>query len=78
MTLANAVKLRIIELCNEKNLSINKLCTLAGINHSTLASFFSGKTEIPKMNTIYYITIGFGISLGEFYMSPLFDNLDDD
>lgn len=78
MKLAEAIRLRIIELSKQNNLSINKLCTLSGINHSTVASFFSGKTGIPKMDTIYYITIGLNISLAEFYTSPLFDNLDDD
>ena len=78
MTFDEALKARILELSDKNKITLNKLCTQAGVTHSTLASFFSGKTEIPKMNTIYYITIGFGISLGEFYMSPLFDNLDDD
>ena len=78
MNIGNAVRLRIIELCNERNITISKMCTLSGLNHSTIASFLSGKTGIPKIDTLYYITVGLNISLSDFYNSPLFDNIDDD
>lgn len=77
MTLEEALKQRIIELCEKDNITINKLCTLSGLTHSTLASFLSSKTKVPKANTIYYIALGFGLSLSEFFDSPLFDNIDD-
>jgi len=54
------------------------MCTLSGLNHSTIASFLSGKTGIPKIDTLYYITVGLNISLSDFYNSPLFNNIDDD
>jgi len=78
MTLSDAIKSRIIELCNERNITISKMCTLSGLNHSTIASFLSGKTGIPKIDTLYYITVGLNISLSDFYNSPLFNNIDDD
>ena len=78
MTLSDAIKQRIIELCKERNITISKMCTLSGLNHSSIASFLSGKTGIPKIDTLYYLTLGLNISLCEFYNSPLFDNIDDD
>ena len=77
MTLAEALKRRIAELCAENNFTVNKLCTLSGLTHSTIASFLSSKTKVPKIDTIYYISLGFGLSLSEFFDSPLFDNIDD-
>ena len=78
MKLAEAIKLRINEICDIKNISLNKACTLGGINHSTIASFFSGKTAMLKTDTIFYLCIGFKMTLSQFYDSPLFDNIDDD
>ena len=78
MRLADAIKCRIIEICEKDNITLNKACTQAGINHSTVASFFAGKTAMLRTDTIYYLCIGFKMTLAEFYSSPLFDNIDDD
>ena len=34
--------------------------------------------KAPSSETIYYICIGFGISIKDFYNSKFFDDLDDD
>lgn len=78
MTFSKALKTRINELCKKKNITLNKLCTQAGLTHSTLASFLSGKTQIPKANTVYYIALGFDMTLAEFYDSPYFMDIDDE
>lgn len=77
MTLLEATKQRIEQLCTEKNLNINQLAISSGINPSTIRSIFKVITKSPSSETIYYICIGFGISLKDFYDSPLFDELDD-
>ena len=42
MDLQEAVKQRILELCKQKNISINKLATLAGVRQSTINNLIDG------------------------------------
>jgi len=77
MTLLEATRQRIKELCKEKNMNINQLAIASGINPSTIRSIFKVISKSPSSDTIHYICIGFGISLKDFYDSNLFDELDD-
>lgn len=77
MTLLEASQKRITELCEKNKMNINQLAMAAGINPSTIRSIFKVITKSPSSETIYYICIGFGITLREFYDSELFENLDD-
>ncbi len=77
MKLHEAVGKRILEYCKVRNISPNKLCTMSGIIQSTVNSIFSGRSKNPKLATIQYLCFGLGITLKEFFDSPLFDNLDD-
>ena len=78
MKLSDAIKLRITELCNEQALNINMLAINSGLNPSTIRSILKSRCNTPNSQTIYYLCIGFGIELKDFYNSPLFFNLDDD
>lgn len=78
MTLLEATRKRINELCRVKNMNINQLAINSGINPSTIRSIFKIIKKAPSSETIYYICIGFGISIKDFYNSKLFDELDDD
>lgn len=77
MKLHEAVGKRILEYCKEQDITPNKLCTKSGIIQSTLNSIFSGRSKNPKLETIYNLCIGLGITLEEFFASDLFINLDD-
>lgn len=77
MKLHEAVGKRILEYCKERDITPNKLCTMSGIIQSTVNSIFSGRSQNPKLATIQYLCDGLGITLKEFFDSPLFDNLDD-
>lgn len=37
-----AVKARILELCSERDISINKLCSMSGVTQSTVNNIISG------------------------------------
>lgn len=50
---------------------------MSGIIQSTVNSIFSGRSQNPKLATIQYLCDGLGITLKEFFDSPLFNNLDD-
>ena len=78
MTLLEATRKRIDELCKLNNMNINQLAIASGINPSTIRSIFKVIKKAPSSDTIYYIWIGFGISIKDFYDSKLFEYLDDD
>ena len=77
MTLLDATRKRIDELCKVNNMNIKQLAIASGINPSTIRSIFKVIRKAPSSDTIHYLCIGFGISLKDFYNSKLFDDLDD-
>lgn len=77
MKLYEAVGKRILEYCKDRNITPNKLCTISGVIQSTVNSIFSGRSQNPQLATIQFICEGLGITLKEFFDSPLFDNIED-
>lgn len=77
MTISEATTKRIIELCKERNITINKLATLSGITQSTLNNIIKGNSKTPTLQTIVYLCAGFNIELIEFFNSTLFKDLDE-
>ena len=75
MTLENAIRKRIIELAEEKNITINMVSTLAGLTHTTLLSFMNNETHDPRISTLLHICEAFDIELREFFNSPIFKNV---
>lgn len=71
-----AVKNRILYLCNEKRMTLNKLATIAAIPPSSLKNILYGKSHNPGIVTIKMICDGFGITLAEFFSTPEFDALE--
>lgn len=76
MTAAEAVRNRILQLCGAHNISINKLATIAGLPPSSVKNILYGKSKNPKLITIKIICDGLGMTLGEFFSTPEFDNLE--
>lgn len=76
MKISEAIAQTIIDLCNDKNISINKLAVMSGLTQSTLQSIISGKSHNPTFLTIVRICDSLEISLKEFCDSPLFENID--
>ena len=67
MTIGEAVKERILELCREHNISINKLCTISGVTQSTVNNIVSGRNNSATVATIQKLCDGLGISITEFF-----------
>ena len=76
MRIAEAISQRIINLCNERNISINKLAIISDLTQSTVQSIISGKSKNPKMLTLVRICDSLNIKLEEFFADKLFNNLD--
>lgn len=76
MDTVSAVKNRILRLCDERNMSINKLATVCALPPSSVKNILYGKSQNPKLLTIKMICDGLGITLGEFFSTPEFDALE--
>ena len=76
MTIGEAVKERILELCEQRGLSVNKLCTMSGVTQSTVNNIISGRNNSSTTATIQKLCDGLGITLGEFFSTPEFDALE--
>jgi len=76
LNIGEAVKLRIIDLCKNKNITINKLATISGITQSTLSNIIGGRNKGTTISTIKKICDGLEISIIDFFSSPLFENLE--
>lgn len=64
MGIGDAVRLRIIGLCEERKISINKLCSISGVTQSTI------------IVTIKKLCDGLGISIVDFFNHSLFFELE--
>lgn len=76
MNIGEAVSERIIELCRENDISINKLCTMSGVTQSTVNNIVSGRNNSATVSTIKKLCDGLGISIEDFFHSELFRNLE--
>ncbi len=61
------IALRILELCNERNISINKLADLSDLTQSTLNNIMNNNDPNPRYKTLERICAGLGITLADFF-----------
>ncbi len=72
----NVVKNRLLALCAEKGITINKLSTESGIAPSTIKNILYGKSKNPGIVTLKMLCDGLGISLVKFFSTKEFDELE--
>ena len=70
------VKIRIMQLWEEKRMTINKLATESGIAPSTIKNILYGKSQNPGIVTLKMLCDGFGITIIEFFNTKEFENLE--
>ena len=76
MEIGEAVSSRIFELCNERHITINNLCTISGVTQSTVNNIISGRNRSTTVSTVKKLCDGLDITLGEFFAAPIFDELE--
>ena len=76
MDTVTAVRNRILTLCEERGISINKLSTISALPPSSIKNILYGKSQNPKLLTIKMICDGLEITLGDFFNTPEFDALE--
>lgn len=76
MTISEAVVSKILNICDERNITINKLSNICGITQSTIDNIVNGNSKNPKLLTIVRLCDGLGTTMQEFFSDPIFLNLD--
>ena len=76
MTIGEAVKNRILELCNQRGITVNKLCTISGVTQSTINNIVSGRNNSATVSTIQKVCDGLNMTITEFFDSEYFRDLE--
>ncbi len=76
MDTREAIANRIKQLCKERQITPNALSYIAAVPQATIKSILNGESKNPGTVTIKKLCDGFEISLGEFFSTPEFDNLE--
>ena len=76
MTAKLAVRQRILDLCDLRGITINKLSTICGVTQSTFNNIINTGSNNPTISTIAKICNGLEITLREFFDDSLFEGLE--
>ena len=76
MNIGKATKMRLLELCEQRNLTINALCIISGVTQSTVNNLMSGRNNSITISTLKELCDGLNIFIGDFFDSDLFRNLE--
>lgn len=70
MTYSDVIIKRLNDLCNQREITVNKLSTLSGITQSTVENIMSGKTKNPKLKTLHKLAVGLDMTVSELLDFP--------
>ncbi len=76
MNTYTAVRNRILTLLEEKKMSIHRLALESSVPPSSIKNILYGKSQNPGIATIKMLCDGFGISLCDFFSTPVFLSLE--
>lgn len=76
MNVNEAVRLRILELCEQNHISVNMLCTRSGITQSTINNIVNCRNRSTTISTIKKLCDGLDMTVEDFFHSDLFQDLE--
>lgn len=76
MNISEAVAARIIDLCKQNNITVNKLSTLSGVTQSTVNDIVNHKAKNIGIVTIKKLCDGLDISITDFFDTDIFKKLE--
>ena len=76
MNISEAVSARILELCQQNNITVNKLSTISGVTQSTVNDIVNHKAKNIGIVTIKKLCDGFELSITDFFDTDIFRNLE--
>lgn len=72
VNVGEAVKERILQLCKEENLSVNKLSSMSGVTQSTVNNIVSGRNHSTTLSTIKNCATAWASPLRNFFIANCF------
>ncbi len=76
MTIKEAVTKRILELCGQRGITVNKLAVMSGITQSTLGNIVGGRNNSTTVSTVQKICDGLEISIIDFFNCETFSDIE--
>ena len=76
MDTREAIARRIRALCEEQHITPNRLSTISAVPQATIKSILNGESKNPGAVTIKKLCDGFGITLGAFFGTSEFEELE--
>ena len=76
MRIGEACRSRILELCRERDITVNKLSIISGVTKSTLNNIVSGRNNSVTVSTLKKLCDGLEISIVEFFSCDMFSELE--
>ena len=76
MDTSTAVRQRILDLCRQRGITVNRLATISGVTQSTVNNIVSGRNRSTTVSTIQKLCDGLDITIEEFFHSELFRHLE--
>lgn len=76
MTIGMAVRERILQLCRERGITVNKLAVLSGVTQSTLNNIVGGRNHSTTVSTLQKVCDGLNITITEFFASDIFAEIE--
>ena len=73
---ADYVSSHLLQLLKERNLTINRIATLAGLRQSTVNAMFDGSSKRPTISTIRKVCSALGISVHDFFDFPPYNEVE--
>lgn len=76
MNVYEAVRNRMLQLLEERKMSIYKLAVESAVPPSSIKNILYGKSQNPGIVTLKMLCDGFGITLIDFFNTPTFEILE--
>lgn len=76
MAVKDAVSKRFQEICKLRGIKANHLASISGVTPSTVYSLFDERRRDVSIVTIKKLCDGLEITLGEFFTTTIFDELE--
>nr|WP_296266514.1 helix-turn-helix transcriptional regulator [uncultured Merdimonas sp.] len=70
MTYADAIAKRLLTICEKENITVNKLCTLSGVSHTTIQDIMTGKTKNITLRTLHRLAVGLNMTVADLLDFP--------
>lgn len=76
MNISEAVSERILELCRDNGITVNKLSTISGVTQSTVNDIVNRRSKNIGIVTIKKLCDGLNISITDFFNTSTFSRLE--